>query len=208
MSENRKYFGRPLDTAKSEAILEAAISAFGRNGFDGSSIEAIAKDAGVSKVTVYSRFDDKESLFLAAVEHSCEELSNVLIETDTATPIARRLRSFGLQMQSLVFHPDFAQIERRIAAESGRDPNVGEAFLDAGPRRIRSLLVRVLEDGRERSELEIEDAKLAAEQFGAMVKGFADVEFRFGCQPNPVENRKRVDAAVDLFMRAYGKQTS
>ena len=60
--------GRPKDPAKRKAILEAAETLFLRNGYDGSSMDAIAAEAGVSKLTVYSHFTDKETLFAFAVK--------------------------------------------------------------------------------------------------------------------------------------------
>ena len=65
--------GRPKDQAKRLAILEAAKTLFMRNGYEGSSMDAIAAEAGVSKLTVYNHFTDKETLFSAAVKSKCEE---------------------------------------------------------------------------------------------------------------------------------------
>ena len=50
--------GRPKDQAKRLAILEAAKTLFMRNGYEGSSMDAIAAEAGVSKLTVYNHFTD------------------------------------------------------------------------------------------------------------------------------------------------------
>jgi TetR/AcrR family transcriptional repressor of mexJK operon len=64
--------GRPKDLIKRQAILESAKRLFLEQGYDGSSMDAIAKAAGVSKLTVYNHFHDKENLFVAAVEAHCE----------------------------------------------------------------------------------------------------------------------------------------
>ena len=73
-----KRTGRPTDEAKREAILGAAADSFFAHGFAASSIEQIAADAGVSKVTIYNRFGDKRGLFAAAVERECEQISTAL----------------------------------------------------------------------------------------------------------------------------------
>ncbi|MBX9764445.1 MAG: TetR/AcrR family transcriptional regulator, partial [Pseudomonadaceae bacterium] len=65
--------GRPKDLVKRKAILEAAKSLFLSRGYDGSSMDVIAAEAGVSKLTVYSHFTDKETLFAEAVKSKCEE---------------------------------------------------------------------------------------------------------------------------------------
>ena len=55
--------GRPKDPSKRQAILDAARQMFTAQGFDGASMDQIAAEAGVSKLTVYSHFGDKETLF-------------------------------------------------------------------------------------------------------------------------------------------------
>ena len=57
--------GRPKDPAKREAILDAAKALFIAQGFAGTSMDAVATEAGVSKLTVYSHFSDKATLFAA-----------------------------------------------------------------------------------------------------------------------------------------------
>ncbi|HOZ25340.1 MAG TPA: helix-turn-helix domain-containing protein, partial [Thermomonas sp.] len=64
--------GRPKDPGKRAAILDAAKRMFVAHGFDGVSMDQIASEAGVSKLTVYSHFGDKESLFAEAVRAHCE----------------------------------------------------------------------------------------------------------------------------------------
>ena len=59
--------GRPKDLEKRAAILAAAKQLFPEQGFDGTSMDAIATAAGVSKLTVYSHFTDKEGLFVEAI---------------------------------------------------------------------------------------------------------------------------------------------
>ena len=66
--------GRPKDMEKRAAILEAAKGLFVRNAFAGTSMDAVAAEAGVSKLTVYSHFGDKETLFGAAVTECCAQM--------------------------------------------------------------------------------------------------------------------------------------
>ena len=72
--------GRPIDAAKRTAILQAAIHAFFEHGFAAASIEQIAADAGVSKVTVYNQFGDKRALFTGAVEQECSRMRTYLFD--------------------------------------------------------------------------------------------------------------------------------
>ena len=66
--------GRPKDLEKRAAILAAAKRLFPMSGFEGTSMDAIAAEAGVSKLTVYSHFTDKETLFVAAIRARCRRV--------------------------------------------------------------------------------------------------------------------------------------
>src|SRR5690606_31620579 len=65
--------GRPKDLEKGSAILDAARRLFTTQGFDGASMDQIAAAAGVSKLTVYSHYGDKETLFAEVVKSYCEQ---------------------------------------------------------------------------------------------------------------------------------------
>ncbi|NLB59089.1 MAG: helix-turn-helix transcriptional regulator, partial [Gammaproteobacteria bacterium] len=65
--------GRPKDLAKRAAILDAAERMFLQHGFEGVSMDQIATAAGVSKLTVYSHFGDKDALFTEAAKAWCEQ---------------------------------------------------------------------------------------------------------------------------------------
>src|SRR5678815_5350543 len=84
--------GRPKDLGKGAAILEAAKRMFITHGFDGVSMDQIAAEASVSKLTVYSHFGDKETLFAAAVKSHCEQgLPDTLFADRPDVPLRERL---------------------------------------------------------------------------------------------------------------------
>lgn len=56
-----------------QRLLDAAFTVFGERGYHGSSIDAIADEAGFSKGAVYSNFASKDELFLALLDHYAEE---------------------------------------------------------------------------------------------------------------------------------------
>ncbi|MER6144764.1 TetR/AcrR family transcriptional regulator [Streptomyces sparsogenes] len=73
----RGAVGRPAGPhpAKRQAILEAAVAVFLREGYTRASVDVIADEARVSKQTVYNHFGDKQRLFLAAVEGERERVA-------------------------------------------------------------------------------------------------------------------------------------
>ncbi|MCW5647633.1 MAG: TetR/AcrR family transcriptional regulator C-terminal domain-containing protein, partial [Sphingopyxis sp.] len=74
-------------------------------------------------------------------------------------------------------------------------------IVDVGAEQPPAFLTAAADGGG----LSIENPGLAAEQFAAMCKGFGDVELRFGAPPTGEATRQRVEAAVDTFLRAYGR---
>lgn len=198
--------GRPADEAKREAILEAAAVSFFDRGYAATSIEQVAGDAGVSKVTIYNHFKDKRGLFAAAIERECEKMRGAFsLEGIAAGGLRQRLTAIGEAMTAFLARPEMVQFERRIAAETELEPTIGEAFLEAGPHRVKEAFVRLLEAMEKAGEVAIADPELAAEQFASMCKGLGDLERRFGRPSDPVRDRQRIEGAVEVFCAAYAR---
>lgn len=106
-------------------------------------------------------------------------------------------------MVAFLSRPEMIQFERRIAAETARDPEIGAAFLAAGPHRMKKALASVLEALTQAGHLLINDTDLAAEQFASMCKGMGDLERRFGHPSDSERDRQRIESAVTVFCRAY-----
>lgn len=200
----KRSIGRPADQAKREAILAAAARSFFEKGFAATSIEQVAADAGVSKVTIYNHFGDKQALFAASVDRECATMRSSLELTSLPTGTLRqRLTAIAEAMVAFLTRDEMVQFDRRIAAETERDPTIGEAFLEAGPYRMRTAFAGLLDTMVASGELEIDDTALAVEQFVSMCKGMGDLERRFGRPVDAELERKRIDGAVDVFCRAY-----
>jgi len=175
-----------------------------QDGFAATSIEQVAADAGVSKVTIYNHFGDKRGLFTASVERECEKMSGYfsLDEMPSGT-IEERLTTIAEAMFAFLSRPEMIQFERRIAAETEHEPTVGLAFLEKGPWRMKAGFSAWLAHACEQGELSIEDPELAAEQLVAMAKGMGDLERRFGSIPCEEDNKARIRGAVSVFLAAY-----
>ncbi|WP_234035681.1 TetR/AcrR family transcriptional regulator [Erythrobacter insulae] len=202
-----KKQGRPSDPVKRQAIVAAAARSFFDAGFAASSIEQIAADAGVSKVTIYNHFGDKRALFTAAVELECEKMRGYFSLDDMPRgSIRNRLMAIGEGMAAFLSRPEMIQFERRIAAETEREPAIGEAFLKAGPWRMKNAFSAFLAHAASIGELIVDDPDLAAEQFVSMCKGMGDLERRFGADVSEETSRHRIKGAVAVFLKTYGAE--
>ncbi|MEW6574733.1 MAG: TetR/AcrR family transcriptional regulator [Pseudomonadota bacterium] len=195
---------RPSDLAKRKAIIDAAVDSFFDLGFAATSIEQVAINAGVSKVTIYNHFKDKRGLFTAAVERQCDLLrGHFNIDNLASGDLRRRLTAIGEAMVEFLSRPEMVQFERRIAAETESDPAVGMTFLTAGPHRMKSAFTKLLRAMDEAGEVVISDHELAAEQFAAMCKGMGDLDLRFGMERDENRTKQRIAGAVSVFCAAY-----
>jgi TetR/AcrR family transcriptional regulator, mexJK operon transcriptional repressor len=198
--------GRPKDLAKRKAILEAAKNLFLCNGYDGSSMDAIAAEAGVSKLTVYSHFTDKETLFAAAVESKCtEQLPELLFELGADTPIERVLLNIANGFSSLINSRESLMLHRVMVSLAAQDSKLPKMFYDAGPQRLLNEMEDLLKQADLAGKLRVPDPVSAADQFFCLIKGSANFRLLIGCcEPTEAQaTDAHVQDAVAMFIRAY-----
>lgn len=199
--------GRPKDLAKRTAILEAAKRMFVQHGFDRVSMDQVAAEAGVSKLTVYSHFGDKDNLFAEAVRAHCEQnLPQRLFEPAAGIPLRERLLTIGQAFFAMVMAPDAVAGHRILCSPEVAARGMAATFWAAGPGRVKAAFRALLEDHIARGELEIEDPDRAAGHFFALLKGDPHARAVLGCQGGDCreEAQAHVASVVDLFLRAYG----
>src|SRR6476619_2170444 len=100
--------GRPRDPARCQRILEAASRNFSAHGLERASVEAIAAEAGVSKMTVYSHFASKEGLFEAVIRERTERVIGELAGAEALDPKRpeKALLAIGEQFLALTHEED------------------------------------------------------------------------------------------------------
>ncbi len=198
-------------TEKAGSILAAARRMFLASGFGAVSMDAIAREAGASKATLYAYFSSKEELFGAVVASegaryfggfSARELDPSEVEA-SLTEIAQRFLE-------LVLSSDAIAVNRITVAEAVRFPQLGEAFWRAGPERTRGQIEAFLRRADAAGTLAVADPRLAAEQFIALLRGDLHLRqlLRLDAPATAAELSAAVDGAVAMFLRAYGKATT
>lgn len=197
--------GRPKDLGKGAAILEAAKRMFTVHGFDGVSMDQIAAEAGVSKLTVYSHYGDKETLFGAAVKAYCEQrLPDALFADAPDVALRERLLQIARAFFAMISAPEAIAGHRILCTPQMAGSALPQMFWDAGPKRVQTAFAEMLGRRVAAGELDIADVARAAAQFFALVKGEPHAQLVFGCCPLREEGfEPHLAAAVDLFLRAY-----
>ncbi|MGY2281358.1 TetR/AcrR family transcriptional regulator [Pseudomonas sp. HMWF006] len=198
--------GRPKDPAKRRAILDAAKTLFLSQGYANTSMDAVAAEAGVSKLTVYSHFNDKETLFSSAVMAKCEEqLPPLFFELPAGIAVENVLLNIARGFHQLINSEESVNLHRLMMALGTQDPKLSLIFFEAGPERMVQGMERLLKRIHETGALSIDQPRNAAEHFFCLIKGAGNFRLLYCCgEPLSEEAAEiHVQEVVGLFMRAY-----
>jgi AcrR family transcriptional regulator len=195
------------DSAKRRQIMEGARRVFLADGFDGASMNDIARVAGVSKGTLYVYFDSKEQLFEALIREERHQQAERLCDFSIDDPDIRCvLFNFGRRLIEMMIRPDSMSHLRTVIAASSKFPRLGRAFYEAGPcfgaNRLTQYLTRRRDDGL----LDIADPDRIAWQFLALCKAETHTAllFRMIDEVDPAAIEATISSAVDVILAAYG----
>ena len=205
-TDDDKTCPRP-DTAKCRQILNGAREVFLSHGYDGASMDMIARTAGVSKGTLYVYFPGKEALFRELILKDRLKQAESLLDCaagegslyDSLTKIGRVFIDQMLTAEKL-------STIRMVIGAIEKFPEFGVLLYEAGPKKGMETFGRFLTKRVESGELNCPDTELAASQFmdlcsSRMVKR---TMFHPGHMPTQEEIDANVDSAVRMFLAAYG----
>ena len=194
-------------SGKGASILAGAKRMFLAAGFGAVSMDAIAREAGVSKATVYAHFGSKEELFGAVIARECEQRFAGLSASELdPRDVRASLTTLGCRFLELVLSPDAIALHRIIVGEVTRFPVLGEVFWRAGPERTRLQIEAFLQRAAASGTLSLRDPRLAAEQFVTLVRGEIHLQQLLRLEPEAGEPEMQcaVEGAVETFVRAFG----
>lgn len=198
--------GRPKDPEKRAAILDAAKRLFIVHGYERVSMDQIASEAGVSKLTAYSHFGDKDSLFGEAVRAHCEQgMPTSLFDEDAQTPLRKRLEVIGHAFFAMVMAPEAVAGHRILCSPQVTASALPTVFWEAGPQRVQAAFAALLERRIKAGELEIADPQRASAFFFTLLKGepHAQAVFGYCCSGRVDGPDEHIAAVVEMFLRAY-----
>ena len=192
---------------KFDQVLAGAREVFLRNGFEGASVDDIARASGVSKATLYTYFPDKRAMFMEMARAQCEAQAEAMLqEIDTNAPAAQVLAQAARGVLRLILSEFGIKVFRICVAEADRFPELGQQFYETGPAMGRKHVAEFLRLAHARGELRVDDPEMAAAQFQELCK--ADIYMRvvFGIESriSEAEIERVVDEAVATFMARFG----
>lgn len=207
-AKSTRHAGRPKSEAKAEAILGSAASLFLGQGFQGTSMDAVAQQAGVSKQTVYSHFANKEALFSACIQakvsgYGFDETTRV-DEPD----VRQALLGVARRFVGLMLDPDVIAMHRVVMAEAASQPRIATLFFDSGPRKTKAAVCAFLQRHVDAGRLVIPGERLlyAAFQLLNNAIGVYQLQLWLGLRDgvDDAELSAHLDRVVDDFLVLYG----
>ena len=189
-----------MTVAHRERVLRAATSSFLARGYR-SSVDDIARRAGVAKQTVYHHFPSKDTLFKAVAR---DLASAVLVELEAAPRELRAtLLRFALAYRERALGAQGIATFRMLVPEVPRFPQQSRALYAGSAGVLVQRLAQLLGEAMRAGELRRDDPEFAAELLLGMLLGQERIKRLFGLPCPPPREARRAAHIVDCFLRAY-----
>ena len=202
--------GRPTreEAVRRDArLLDVATTLFMERGFDGTSIDAVAEAAGVSKPTVYARYHDKRDLFVAVLRERIRlwlaPLSAAAeAQATEANPksIKKTLHELSQHMLDYTLAPEAGALQRILSAQAVQFPELAKLANEEGWLRAVRAVSSLLRQSAVRGEIKVNDPELAADMFLNLVLGHCKRLILYGIRVDPKTGERHRKAAVDFFL--------
>lgn len=203
--------GRPINPLLLERILHCGQAQFIQQGFEATSMEAIAQCAGVSKMTIYRHFKTKEALFEHCVATRTNQVFNLsaphILPPENLDAVAQVLEYIASEFIKLLLDPEILAMQRTFVAKALQYPAVCQSFYEAGCIRLITLVSAYLAQAHHHKVLNINDATFTATQFLGMCMGNYHLKGLLVQSNNCVaEALNNVQPNIATFLKAYAVQ--
>ena len=183
---------------KREQILQGATRVFLQHGYAGTSMDRVAAEAGVSKQTIYSHFQDKEGLFTALIERVTTrqiraEFGSEIFQGEPAI-LLRKIAQGYLGKRD---DQEYLSLFRVVIAESARFPELAQLYTRTV---IEPLCHRLSLYFESHPELNTPDPEATAQIFlGSLTAFILSQELLYGKDTMHMENERLINSLMELF---------
>jgi len=190
-------------------ILEAARAEFAHSGYAATSMESLARHAGVSTKTLYRLFPNKPALFEAMVTVRIDRfVSIVKLRACDGSNVEAALTEALTVCADLVLDGEVIALQRVIAGDSDKFPDIAETFFHKAITPTQTALANWLRAQQKRGTIVLDDADIAAGMLLGMLAMQPMRATMFGHQPAPTkeERARRAATCARLFLRGCRHQ--
>ena len=206
-TQDRRCRGRPQvrpDDETRQIIYEAARHEFAASGLAATSMEAVARHAGVSTKTLYRLNPNKASLFEGMVSDRLDRfLANVNLRAVDHVRIEEALYAALMACAELVLDEEVIALQRMVLQEACKSSDIAGMFYRNGVQRTAAALADWLRVQKKRGLIELDDVDEAAGMLLGMVASAPRRATMFGGVPLPPRSQieARVRTCATLFLR-------
>jgi TetR/AcrR family transcriptional repressor of mexJK operon len=188
-----------------EELLKVAAQVFAERGFDGASVNEMAKRANASKGTFYSRYPTKEALLMAVMGQKVQGLETELSAFMAPNlSVQEALTTFADRMLSVVLTEHMLANYRVVTLEARRFPELGKMYYENGAGKIAHFLAGYLERKVQDGKLKIANPQISAELFIDSIIGMPRLKAALGISIlSRKEKAQRIEIAVETFLTAH-----
>ena len=198
--------GRPKDLEKRQQILTAAKSVFLKCGYHGSSMNQIAQEAGVTKLTIYNHFQDKANLFTCAIEKTCEESINTRpLNLYADSDFKKEFTQICALALNIVNLPEAIKLELLLLELAAEQNPLAQKFYDASHLRMNAIWEDFFQQAITLGFIRTENLKSLTLLILSLLLGMRHHEVLLGIRAVPTLDEKQqiIFASIDLFLMKY-----
>ena len=193
--------------ARPEEILEAALELFTEKGYTATRMDDVARQAGISKGTLYLYFNNKEAIFHSVIQEmvtpKLQQVEDIAKQHEGA--IAELLRKLILHWWDNVANTRLSSIPKLIISESGNFPELADFFVKTVVKRARKLFADVIRRGIKQGEFVEHDANTLSRL--VMAPMIQLVIWRHSLEPfdDKAGGRDYIELHIELMIKALTK---
>lgn len=198
--------GRPKDLIKRQQILDAAKALFLKQGFHGCSMNQIAQEAGVSKLTVYNHFQDKTTLFSCAIAETCEQSINAIpLQLHSNSNFKHCLFQVCQLILDMVNLPEAIKLEHLLLELAAEQNPLAQQFYAVSHQRLLKVWRDFLIQAMQFKWIKEDDVDRQIQLLLSLLLGHRHHEVLLGIRVIPsVQEREQISRdAIELFMLKY-----
>ena len=198
--------GRPKDLEKRARILQAAKSIFLKMGYHATNMDQIAKEAGVTKLTVYNHFQDKANLFICAIEESCEEsIRTKQFELTADSDFKQALQLMCQRALSIIYLPEALKLDCLLFELAAEQSPLTQQFFDASHTRMCHVWCDFFEQAIAFKFIQADAPLKQTELIISLMLGIRHQQVLLGLAPVPTANEidQIIQHAIEIFLLKY-----
>lgn len=198
--------GRPKDLAKRQLILAAAKTLFLSHGFHGSSMNQIAQHAGVTKLTIYNHFQDKNTLFACAIAETCEAAINtqpIQLQPDSNfIQVLHQVCELTLHMVNL---PEAIKLEHLLFELTATHNPLAQTFFQASHQRLFEFCSNFFQHAKQCHFIDADQVEQPTQLLLSLLFGQRHHDVLLGVRDVPTHDQMQqiIVDAIEIFMLKY-----